>query len=200
MAMFIQFGTAKRPPALGPDGERYMSSETWVARQARTNIDTYAKLSTTLKEKYAGEGKTSLELSYEIDKMQPNWKKTTLKEFFADVHQEKSFALQRNATFGTLGALKRLLRCCFTLTRRRTRRLRTTRRVHRHFPLERSQQSSFPSTQASVPMRRKTAHLSFARRVSTRPPLERNTEDKLLYHAGLRWNATSGGVSIIRTE
>jgi hypothetical protein len=85
MAMFIQFSTAKKPLALSPDGERYMSLEIWVARQVRTNIATYAKLSAALKEKYAGEGKTSLELSYKIDKMHPNWKKTILKEFFADV-------------------------------------------------------------------------------------------------------------------
>jgi len=49
-------------------------------------MNTYKKLSTVLKEWYgSNKEKMSLEVLLEIDQMHPNWKKTTLKEFFADV-------------------------------------------------------------------------------------------------------------------
>jgi len=51
-------------------------------------MNTYKKLSTVLKEWYgSNKEKMSLEVLLEIDQMHPNWKKTTLKEFFADVDE-----------------------------------------------------------------------------------------------------------------
>jgi len=88
MTMHGQLRNAKKPPTLGPDGERYMGPETWLGRQPSVDINTYEKLSAALKERYGGsKEKTSLEVVLEIDQMYPNWKKTTLKEFFADVDE-----------------------------------------------------------------------------------------------------------------
>jgi len=88
MTIHGQLRNAKKPPLLGLDGERYMGLETWLGRQPSVDINTYEKLSTALKERYGGsKGKMSLEVVLEIDQMHPNWKKTTLKEFFADVDE-----------------------------------------------------------------------------------------------------------------
>jgi len=86
MTMHGQLRNAKKPPPLGLDGERYMSPETWLGRQLSRDINTYEKLSTALKERYGGsKEKSNLEVVLEIDQMHPNWKKTSLKEFFTDV-------------------------------------------------------------------------------------------------------------------
>jgi hypothetical protein len=86
MRLLIQLRDARKPPALGLDGERYVGPETWAVRQPSTNIDSYSKLCSALRDRYGCHvRKTNLELIHEIDQMHPNWKKTTLKEFFADV-------------------------------------------------------------------------------------------------------------------
>jgi len=86
MRLFIQLRDARKPRALGLDGERYVGPETRAVRQPSTNIDSYGKLCTTLKDLYGCHvRKTNLELIHEINQRYPNWKKTTLKEFFADV-------------------------------------------------------------------------------------------------------------------
>jgi hypothetical protein len=88
MWMYIQLQNAKKPPAVGLDGERYVGPETWVVRQPDADIDTYEKLSSALKQQYKGrEKKTSQEVIREIEQMHPNWKKITLKEFFASVDE-----------------------------------------------------------------------------------------------------------------
>jgi hypothetical protein len=88
MWMYFQLQNAKKPPAQGLDGERYVGPETWVVRQADTDIDTYEKLSSALKKQYKGlEKKTSQEVIREIEQMHPNWKKIMLKEFFASVDE-----------------------------------------------------------------------------------------------------------------
>jgi hypothetical protein len=81
-----QLINAKKPPTLGLDGERYEGPETWLGKQPDSNVDTYEKLKSALMERYGGhEKKSSLDVIQEIDRVHPNWKKTTLKEFFTDI-------------------------------------------------------------------------------------------------------------------
>jgi len=86
MRPFIQLRDARKLPTLGLDGERYVGPETWAVRQPDENINSYDKLCAALKDRYGRHvRKTNIELIQEIDQMHPNWKKTTLKEFFSDV-------------------------------------------------------------------------------------------------------------------
>jgi hypothetical protein len=84
--LLMQLRDARKPPALGLDGERYVGPETWAVKQPSSSIDSYGKLCTALRDRYGCHvRKTNLELIHEFDQMHPNWRKTTLKEFFADV-------------------------------------------------------------------------------------------------------------------
>jgi hypothetical protein len=51
------------------------------------NIDTYEKLKVRLLDQYGRKKKTGLEVVCEIERIRPNWKKTTLKEFFTGVEE-----------------------------------------------------------------------------------------------------------------
>jgi hypothetical protein len=92
--------------------------------------------------------------------------------------------------------LERLLHHCFTLTRRQTGRLRTTRSAPTQFPLERSLRtalyiyagfrSNVTPGSASI-MRTQSNHATAIKRTN-------------YHHAGPRWNATSAGASIFPTQ